>query len=507
MAVIILLRILQFLCIGGIVIGGFQFLPLSSEIGSVFEGQPLALPRLCGRIAAFTGPVAVALIVMALLEMAIRHTRQESRLKAAHPTEPWLWKPQWAAKHMRLSNKPLLIAWLCVAVLYLLVGVPLAVFTEKQPLIIFAAVLGGVLLLALRMLWMGRQWNRAELRIATLPGVVGGPFSGAVILQQTFPPDTVFDANLKCQQSSTHRRGKTSETKHTDLWSSTIYVQHPLPGSPKGTTALPVAFAIPFDAQPTRNKSGDVIRWILSVQKKEDVSTGGASFEIPVYCTADSRRNYQLDPALMRSHLATMDPAAVLKRFALKTQNLSAEHVRYQFREFDFSIFATLIVMSLMLIGALVPMWLWIKDGNTRFFAMMFPVVFLLMFLYGIIHMLFWRSYVERFTSLAADQPETLAELERPAKQICTITAESGILGFRKSIRVIGDRTTVLRCKLDHRANNQESWSVWLCAAQGDKLKILGAFRGASEAHAAAKYLAEMWGISASGIKAEDGFL
>ena len=145
---------------------------------------------------------------------------------------------------------------------------------------VFAGVVGLVALLVLRMIWQSRQWNRAELRISTLPGVIGGPFAGAVILQQTFPPGTIFDVNLKCEMSVTTRHNNKSETKRVDLWSSTIHIQEPLKGGPAGTTALPVNFAIPFNAAPTGLRGNDTVRWALSVQKKEEVSTGGASFEI-----------------------------------------------------------------------------------------------------------------------------------------------------------------------------------------------------------------------------------
>lgn len=507
MAGTIVLRGLQILCLLGVVLGAREIGPLSSEIRLRLDGEPGPLPRLCVRIAAAAGPIVVSLVVMGLLEVLLRNMREERKLREAHPHEPWLWKPQWAAKHMRLSNKPLLVGWLCFFLIYLSVGVPLAIASEKTPFMVFAGIFGLGALIVLRMLWQSRKWNQAELRISTLPGVIGGPFTGAVILKQKFPPTTVFDVNLKCELSTTQRHHKKTETKRIDKWSSTLYIEKPLGGSPAGTTAIPISFAIPYNAMPTGTVANDTVRWVLSVQKKEEVSTGGASFEIPVYKTADSRQNYELDKSLIQKHLAVLDPGALLKRFALQTQQLSADHMRLHFREFDFSIFATLGVMSVGLIAVLIGMWFWIKDSNTLLFAMVFPGVFLLMFLYGLIHMLFWRLRIDRFESAAANQPEMLAELDIPTKKTCTIEAEAGIWGLRKTIRVVGDRTTVLRCKIDHRANNQESWSIWLCGTTGEKLKILSTFRSAAEANAAAKFLAEKLGISAGGITAEDGFL
>ncbi len=107
MAVAIILRFIQLVCLAGIVIGGQQIPAFASEIRSAMDGEPWTLARLCGRAVAVTGPITIAVVLIALLELAIGSQRQESQLKAAHPNEPWLWKPQWAAKHMRLSTSRL----------------------------------------------------------------------------------------------------------------------------------------------------------------------------------------------------------------------------------------------------------------------------------------------------------------------------------------------------------------------------------------------------------------
>ncbi len=84
---------------------------------------------------------------------------------------------------------------------------------------------------------------------------------------------------------------------------------------------------------------------------------------------------------------------------------------------------------------------------------------------------------------------------------------ESGILGFRKSIRIPCDRTAVLSWRIDHRANEKESWSIWLRGADNQKLKLISTFNSASEAQSAAKLLAQKLGITVGSLKAEDGFL
>lgn len=72
-------------------------------------------------------------------------------------------------------------------------------------------------LVFLRILWINRHWSRSELRLSTLPGVVGGPFAGVAILHQTFPAGNVIEVNLKRQLSQTVRQHKSTTTKHVDM--------------------------------------------------------------------------------------------------------------------------------------------------------------------------------------------------------------------------------------------------------------------------------------------------
>ncbi len=246
---------------------------------------------------------------------------------------------------------------------------------------------------------------------------------------------------------------------------------------------------------------------MLTIQKKEDVSTGSALFEVPVFRTADSRRDYEFDEELMQEHLAVLDPALILKRYGIHEQSFPDGSLRMNFRDFDRGIFFTLIVMSLILIVPMWVMWHWITDPNTLLFAMVFPGAFLAMFLWGILHMLLWRCQIDLVVSDDADQPETLAELNVARRQSRWLLAKSGWLGMRKSLQLPAQQGTVLRCRIDHRANNKESWSIWLHGQDKQSLKLLGALSGAPEAQKAAQLLADKLGISVSKIKAEDGYL
>ncbi len=234
----IALRLVQLLTLVPLLVGVWQLLPLSSEIRLAISEQSWDLGRVCLRVAAVTGPILGAALVAYLVELAIRDAKQLRQLKAAHPQEPWLHRSDWASKHMRHSNRSLIVGSLWFMAIYVLVMVPLAIASAKLPLMIFVGVFGLVALLILYGLVSGKGWNEAELRISTLPGVIGGPFSGAVVLKGAFPPDTIFDVNLTCELTYRRKHHKKTEDVRRDLWSSTIYIQRPLPGGPPGTTSI-----------------------------------------------------------------------------------------------------------------------------------------------------------------------------------------------------------------------------------------------------------------------------
>jgi hypothetical protein len=115
--------------------------------------------------------------------------------------EPWMANPMWAEKHIRLDNCGLFLSVAIAWLVFLSIAAPFAVATTTTPFLAMCCIFAIALLLITRVFGLNRKWNTAELRMAEVPGMIGGPFSGVAILQQSFPAGTAFDVCLKCEQT------------------------------------------------------------------------------------------------------------------------------------------------------------------------------------------------------------------------------------------------------------------------------------------------------------------
>ena len=501
---VVAMRFIQALCLLGILIGLAQVVPLATALQA--EG-PIHWPTICWKILAITGPIVPSSLFIFGIQSLLRHAKQ-LQVNAA---EPWLANPEWAAKHMRLSNRGVIIAGVIATVCLVTVGLPFAIATEKRPFQIFLAVVVLFMLLLARMFWINRKWNRSELRMANVPGVIGGPFSGAVILQQTFPPETAFEVCLKCEHTHSPRSTsskKSGQTTTTTVWSSTLYLNKTLDGE-VGKTQLPFSFAIPFDCQATTSMvegGRDNYAWKLFVNIKEDVKCSGSTFIVPVYKTPDSSPNFQIDDALIAPYLEEVSVAAVLQRLGMSRTKLADGSESITFSTWDSTVFTVLAVITPFFIAGVMACFWFIKSFPSAAFAALFPGIFVAIFVYAMIEMLFWRGKID----VKGDM----------------LYFESGIAGFRTSGNAPRDLRTKVECCMDYRKQNGEWWCLRIQAPpmisfldgdamtsrfveQGDKrrkskeftilppVKVVRQLNGRIEAEAVQVWLAEQFGVSA----------
>src|SRR5262249_58827333 len=99
------------------------------------------------------------------------------------------WKRLWAERRIRLSNRTPVAICLAALCVFAFVIVPVGLWMKSKmpdaPIYIGLGVLGLFLLALLRMTWLNRRWGRSELEMLTLPGVIGGPLRGTVILSES----------------------------------------------------------------------------------------------------------------------------------------------------------------------------------------------------------------------------------------------------------------------------------------------------------------------------------
>src|SRR5262249_22449937 len=180
-----------------------------SNAGSFFEllnglaqGQPWNFAEFAKRLAAFSSPTGLGLGLIIGLELLLRRGKVTQARALQFPEQPWLWKPMWAERRIRLSNRTAIAICLTAAGVFGFVILPVGLWMKSQmptaPIYIGLGVLGAFLLALMRIMWLNRRWGRSELEILTLPGVIGGPFRGTVTLSEALPEGTALRVTLKC---------------------------------------------------------------------------------------------------------------------------------------------------------------------------------------------------------------------------------------------------------------------------------------------------------------------
>ena len=147
----------------------------------------------------------------------------------------------------------------------------------------------GLLLLAVtvRILLRRRRYGSPEFVLATRPGVVGRALAGEIRVERGLEPERDIRLHLKCVRVVTTGGGKSRSVTTTVLWEA----ERQLPGAlAEGAgVRIPVAFAIPEDAQPTDDtNSRDVVRWDLEARAVVPGIDFAVTFEVPVFVTPES---------------------------------------------------------------------------------------------------------------------------------------------------------------------------------------------------------------------------
>jgi hypothetical protein len=408
----IIIRFVQLLAIGAVGPGlanAGRFLEL---LNGFAQGRPWDFAEFAERLAAFSGPAGLGIALLLGLELVLRRGQVAHGRSLRFPEEPWLWKPMWAERRIRLSNRTPVLICLAVLGVFAFVIVPVGLWMKSRmpdaPIYIGLGVLGFFLLALMRMTWLNRRWGRSELEIHTLPGVIGGPFRGTVILSESLPEGTALRVTLNCIRMRTIRMypsGERHSTTDTIWQDQKILVTAASMARPDGV-AIPCSFAIPYSCEPTSldtigfSRSPDAdpdehvsIHWQLSVGMKDPVDVRGATFEIPVFRTASSSPAYKDDVAADAPYLERVDVNALLESIPFRRESsLSGERLRFSLlRKRDFLlllVFTLAVTLGVLAIFRYVPL-------PGALFAALLPVVLALACYKTVVEGLTWNADIE----------------------------------------------------------------------------------------------------------------
>lgn len=241
--------------------------------------------------------IGFGLIVLALTGSK-RFARQR-RLEVEHPTEPWLWRADWAQGRVYSKTRTNMISGWVFAIFWNLVSLPIAWFvvpsTVRQKgsiayvVLLFPAV--GVYLLfhAIYESLVLHEFGNTCFEMASVPGVIGRDLKGSIQARFPHAPDHGVHLRISCAHRVTTGSGNTQTTQESIMWRDETDLEggQLCPG-PTGTL-IPIDFHIPLDAHPTEKISvRDEYVWYLEALANVPGVKYHDVFEVPVFKTAQT---------------------------------------------------------------------------------------------------------------------------------------------------------------------------------------------------------------------------
>jgi hypothetical protein len=273
----------------------FGLFAISKAIEQLSTGegnQPVWLPLLFGVI--FCG---VGFGLMAAALFGGRIYQRTLRLQAEHPSEPWLWRADWAQGRVQSKTRGNMIARWVFAIFWNAVSMPVAYLVTTQGVTNPAAYLAlifpviGVFLLfyAIRQSLAYFEFGKTYFEMASVPGVIGRELRGVVQARFPHSPDHGIHLRLSCVHRVTSGSGNSQSTMESIVWrdEADLSSAQLCPG-PTGTS-FPVSFHIPAEAQATQKLSPrDEYAWLLEALADVPGVDYHDIFEVPVFRTQQS---------------------------------------------------------------------------------------------------------------------------------------------------------------------------------------------------------------------------
>ena len=229
---------------------------------------------------------------------AAKKQKEEEHLKRMHPNEPWMWKPEWAARRIEGSNKAsMLVAWF-FAIIWNLLSAPVLIFVPDEIFkkgnqlawLAFIFPLAGIwmILWSVKATLRWRKFGKSVFEMAAVPGVIGGKLRGTIYTGLKTPPEQGAKLRLHCVNRR-ESRGSSNSSSERILWEEghTIPREKLYPGQ-QGLT-IPAEFVIPFDCSPTNKPDNYTqVLWRLYATAEVAGVDYETQFEVPVFKTAES---------------------------------------------------------------------------------------------------------------------------------------------------------------------------------------------------------------------------
>ena len=270
-----------------------------------------------GALSTGAGGLVFGGVGLALLVGARRTRRQGEELEArrsAAPGQPWLWREDWASRHVMDADRSQAGLLLVFALFWNLVSLPSAYFGVRQALqtgdkapflvLIFPAVGCVLLAAAIYSAMRTSRYGRSVLELDAVPAPIGRELAGTIHVAKGLDPEHGVQLTLTCVRRITTGSGKNRSTREEILWQDDQSI--PVVGRQYDGVAIPVRMAIPADGEPCDDSDPwNRVLWRLAARAVTPGIDYAATFEVPVFRTAESAQ--PPSPEVVAQHRAELE--------------------------------------------------------------------------------------------------------------------------------------------------------------------------------------------------------
>ncbi len=273
------------------------------------------------------GGVGFGLLIFGVFGLKVN--KKEKKAKKDHPDKPWMWNSKWSDGTIKSSDKAGMIGAIIFSLFWNLISFPIAGMAffdgylndgNKLALIalIFPAV--GLLMIGWTVYAVKKyqKYGTSTLQLASVPGVIGGKLAGVIHVMVNIIPEDGFHLHLMCIHKYTTGSGKHRNTHEDTLWEDYQTLTTELLATDYSRTALPVLFAIPFDARESSIDTGDDgIIWRLEAKAKTPGIDFKTKFDVPVFKTDESSSDFVLDDSSVQQYVQDSTPDNLMQKHGL----------------------------------------------------------------------------------------------------------------------------------------------------------------------------------------------
>jgi hypothetical protein len=370
----------------------FGLLAVATGIRQIMDGQS---PQ--ARMLVIFGLVfsTVGFGLLATLILGPKKLQQAQQRQAENPTQPWLWRDDWAQGRANGETKSELIRAWAFSILWNLISAPILFVIPREKLqqqpaslvaLAFPLIGAALLVWAVRETLRWFEFGKTYFEMSSVPCVIGREVRGTIQTRFPRPPTHGIQLKLTCVNRVVTGSGNTQTTQEKILWREQKAVApEDLSPGPVGTS-IPVSFHLPADARSTDGTSPrNSIFWKLEA----DADVPGVDykdlFELPVFHTQDSvSEEPESTPAAVAEAQPPVRPTIVMRPAAEGGTEFYFPAARNKSFAAGLTGFVTLWSGFL---------WLMIVKGAPFFFPLVFGL-FDLLLIYGAIQLWLGTSSV-----------------------------------------------------------------------------------------------------------------